>query len=78
MTWNEAMDAFKRRLPVVFTAPPNWADCKPVMCSRIYEVGIRANQDGTFEKVVRGMDRNENCIYTGTPERFNFPGRSNG
>lgn len=70
MTWDSIMDAFKRQIPVVFNGR---SSAGKITCSRIWEVGIRANRDGTFQKVVGGMDRNENCVYHGTPDMFSLP-----
>lgn len=70
MTWDAIMDAFKRQVPVVFCG--RGSSCS-ILCSRIWEVGIRAERDGTFVHVVGGMDRNENCVYHGTPDMFRLP-----
>lgn len=70
MTWDEAMDAFKRQIPVVMNAP---GDRRPILCSRICEVGIRANKAGKFKNIVSAMDKNGNCVYHGTPDMFRLP-----
>lgn len=70
MTWEAIMDAFKRQIPVVFDTP---VSRDSILCSRICEVGIRADEDGTFHNVVSGMDKNRNCIYCGTPDIFRLP-----
>lgn len=70
MTWDEVMDAFKRQIPVVFNS---MGVSGQILCSRICEVGIRAERDGTFHKFANGMDRNENCVYHGTPDMFRLP-----
>lgn len=74
MTWDAIISAFKRQIPVVFDGRGGGK----IPCTRIAEIGIRAGRDGSFTKVVSGMDRNENCLYTGTPEMFSLPERGSG
>lgn len=68
MTWAEAKQAFVENAAVTYM---NRVVChEPINCPRIAEITLRRRQDGTIIQIVGAMDKNENCIYRDTPDKF--------
>ena len=68
MTWEEAKQAFRDQVPVVYHNQMITRGIIP--CTRIAELTLRMTIDGRLIRVVGGMDRNENCLYHDMPEHF--------
>lgn len=68
MTWAEAKQAFMENAAVTYM---NRMVCHvPIECPRIAEITLRRCQDGRIIQIVGAMDKNENCIYRDTPDKF--------
>ena len=68
MTWKEAKQAFADNAPVTYQ---NRTICStPIECPRIAEITLYRRQDGQIVQIVGAMDKNENCIYRDTPDKF--------
>ena len=68
MTWKEAQEAFEKNEPVIYN---NRTICStPIECPRIAEITLYRRQDGQIVRIVGAMDKNENCIYRDTPDKF--------
>lgn len=68
MTWKEAKQAFTDNAPVTYQ---NRTICStPIECPRIAEITLYRRQDGQIVQIVGAMDKNENCIYRDTPDKF--------
>lgn len=68
MTWKEAKEAFADNAPVIYY---NWVVCHdPIECPRIAEITLYRRQDGQIMQLIGAMDKNENCIYRDTPDKF--------
>lgn len=72
MTWEEAKQAFRDQIPVIYHNRTITRD--EITCTRIAELSLRMSKTGELTRVVGGMDRNENCIYRDTPEHFDRAG----
>lgn len=73
MTWEEAVSAFRKQVPVDLTNYQYGA----IHCARIAEVGLRIDKHGNLEQVIGGMDYTEHCIYHGVPEKFELASQDN-
>lgn len=68
MTWKEAQQAFVDQVPVVYV---NKTVCRdPIVCPKIVEITLWRREDGTITRVVGALDKNLNCIYRDTPDKF--------
>ena len=68
MTWKEVQEAFEKNEPVIYH---NRTTCStPIECPRIAEITLYRRQDGQIVRIVGAMDKNENCIYRDTPDKF--------
>lgn len=68
MTWAEAKQAFIDNAAVTYM---NRTVCQaPIACPRIAEITLYRNKDGSIVQIVGAMDKNENCIYRDTPDKF--------
>lgn len=68
MTWEEAQKAFREQVPVIYE---NRTVCYgPIVCPQIVEITLYRRQDGMIIRIVGAMDKNGNCIYRDTPDKF--------
>ena len=68
MTWKEAKQAFVDNAPVIYH---NRTTCStPIECPRIAEITLYRRKDGQIMQIVGAMNKNENCIYRDTPDKF--------
>ena len=68
MTWKEAKEAFTNNEPVIYNNKVVGA--REIECPRIAEITLHRRQDGRIVQIVGAMDKNENCIYRDTPDKF--------
>lgn len=68
MTWKEAQQAFKDKVPVVYN--DRTVGAVDIVCPYIYEIALRRMDNGEIMHVVGAMDKNMNCVYKNTPEHF--------
>lgn len=68
MTWKEAKQAFVDNIPVVYENRA--VRSGTIECPRIAEITLCRRQDGQIVQIVGAMDKNENCIYRDTPDKF--------
>ena len=68
VTWAEAQQAFKDNAAVDYL---NRTICRtPIECPRIAEITLYRREDGQIVRIVGAMDKNKNCIYRDTPDKF--------
>ncbi len=68
MTWAEAQQAFRDQVPVIYEN--RTISRGTITCPRIAEITLYRNSKGEILRIVGAMDRNENCIYRDTPDKF--------
>lgn len=68
MTWKEAKQAFVDNVPVIYENRTIRGGT--IECPRIAEITLYRRQDGQIMQIVGAMDKNENCIYRDTPDKF--------
>ena len=68
VTWAEAKKAFEDNASVDYL---NRTICRtPIECPRIAEITLHRREDGRIVQIVGAMDKNMNCIYRDTPDKF--------